>query len=239
MAKKQNKFEKQEEQLQEVNNALTGAGRWIEKYQKQLSYGALALLVVVAGVFIFKQQKANANARAAEESNAANGEVFFAFLGAQQQAEQEGKSVWAYYAEHEELVEDIMSAADSYSNQQGKLAALFAGECLYKMGRFEEAIEYLEKFSSNDLNFKAAGKQLLGDAYSEAGNYEAAVEAYQAAANTGNQVFAPSSLKKAGIIYLSKLNDKESAYEAFNTIKEKYAISAEAGEIEKYLYLAK
>ena len=30
MAKKQNKFEKQEEQLQEVNNALTGAGKWIE-----------------------------------------------------------------------------------------------------------------------------------------------------------------------------------------------------------------
>ena len=87
------------------------------------------------------------------------------------------------------------------------------------------------------MNFKAVAKQLLGDAYVELGDLEAAVNAFEAAAKTGNEVFAPMSLKKAGIAYL-KLEDNEAARKAFTSIKENYPASVEARDIDKYIAIA-
>lgn len=226
MAKKQNEFEKQDEQLQEVNNALTGAGQWIEKNSKTLSWCVTAIVLVVLGFMAYKQMVVQPKQQAATEAN--------------------GVNVWAYLAgDFEKAVngdeaagaEGFAATADSYSNQEGKLAALFAGTCYYEMGQYAEAVEYLSQFSSNDLHFKAVAKQLLGDSYVELGEYEAALDAFKAAAETNNEVFAPMSLKKAGIVYL-KLEDKAGAFDAFNTIKEKYPSSVEAQDIEKYIAIA-
>ena len=224
--KKQDKFEKQDEQLQEVNNALTGAGQWIERHSKALSWGVTIIVLVVLGIMVYKQYFVAPKQHAATEAN--------------------GMNVWAYLAnDFEKAVngdeasgaEGFAATADAYSNQEAKLAALFAGTCYAQMGQYEEAVEYLEKFSSSDLNFQAVAKQLLGDAYVELGEYEDAISAYEAAARTGNEVFAPMSLKKAGITYL-KIEDKEGAHDAFSTIKEKYPSSVEAQDIDKYIAIA-
>ena len=171
MAKKQNKFEKQEEQLQEVNNALTGAGKWIEKNSKKLSWCVTIIVLLILGFMFYQQRIVQPKHEAATEEN--------------------GQNVWAYLynqfevaAQGDENIEGFAATADSYSNQEGKLAALFAGTCYFQLGQYEEAVNYLEKFSSDDLNFKAVVKQLLGDAYVELGDLEAAVNAFEAAART-------------------------------------------------------
>lgn len=224
MAKKQNKFEKQEEQLQEVNNALTGVGKWIEKNSKKLSWCVTIIVLLILGFMFYQQRIVQPKHEAATEEN--------------------GQNVWAYLynqfevaAQGDENIEGFAATADSYSNQEGKLAALFAGTCYFQLGQYEEAVNYLEKFSSDDLNFKAVAKQLLGDAYVELGDLEAAVNAFEAAAKTGNEVFAPMSLKKAGIAYL-KLEDNEAARKAFTSIKENYPASVEARDIDKYIAIA-
>jgi len=224
MAKKQNKFEKQDEQLQEVNNALSGAGQWIEKHSKALSWCAVGIMVLAVAI-LFYTRKQDANRVDAAVENSQN---FWAYLANQFDVAADGN----------EEIDGFATTADSYGNQEGKLAALFAGTCYYQLGQYEDAVEYLEKFSSNDLNFKAVAKQMLGDAYVELQDYEAAVKAFEAAADTQNEVFAPMSLKKAGIAYL-KLEDNEAAHKAFATIKEKYPTSVEAQDIDKYIELAK
>ena len=227
MAKKQNNFEKQEEQLQEVNNALTGAGQWIEKNSKVLSWCVTVIVLVILGFMGYKQFVVAPKQQAANEANGLN---IWAYLSGEFEKAANGDEATG--------AEGFAITADSYNNQEAKLAALFAGTCYYQLGQYEEAVVYLEKFSSNDLNFKAVGKQLLGDAYVELGDLESAVVAFEAAANTGNEVFAPMSLKKAGLAYL-KLADKEAAYKAFSTIKERYLTSIEAQDIDKYIEIAK
>ena len=224
--KKQDNFEKQEEQLQEVNNALTGAGKWIEDHSKMLSWCVTIIVLIVLGFMAYKQYVVAPKQKAATEQN--------------------GMNVWAYLANDFEKAangdeamgtDGFAATADAYNNQEAKLAALYAGTCYFQMGQYEEAVVYLEKFESEDLNFQAVGKQLLGDAYVQLGEYESAINAFEKAAKTGNEVFAPMSLKKAGIAYL-KLEDKSGAHDAFTAVKDKYPSSVEAQDIDKYIAIA-
>ena len=50
MAKKKQEFVKQDEQLQEVNEALTGAGKWIEDNANLISWIVCGIAIVVMGV---------------------------------------------------------------------------------------------------------------------------------------------------------------------------------------------
>ena len=127
--------------------------------------------------------------------------------------------------------------ADEYHNQQGELAALYAGICYYEKGEYEEAAKYLKKFDANDLNIDPAAHQLLGDAYVELGEYGKAAKAFEAAAKSGNELIAPMSLKKAGIVYLHE-GENSKALKAFKAIKANYPASAEAQDIDKYIAIA-
>ena len=87
------------------------------------------------------------------------------------------------------------------------------------------------------MNIDPAARQLLGDAYVELGEYGKAAKAFEAAAESGNEIIAPMSLKKAGLVYL-KEEDKAKALKAFKAIKENYPTSSEAQDIDKYIAIA-
>ena len=127
--------------------------------------------------------------------------------------------------------------AEEYHNQQGKLAALYAGICYFEKGEYEEAAKYLNKFDADDVNIDPAAHQLLGDAYVELGEYGKAAKAFEAAAKSGNEMIAPMSLKKAGIVYLHE-GEKAKALKAFKAIKENYPQSSEAQDIDKFIAVA-
>jgi tetratricopeptide (TPR) repeat protein len=121
--------------------------------------------------------------------------------------------------------------------QQGELAALYAGICYFEKGEYEQAANYLKRFSADDLNIEPAACQLLGDAYVELQEYDKAAKAFEAAAKSGNEIIAPMSLKKAGIVYLHE-GKKAQAKRAFETIKSAYPASQEAQDVEKYIAIA-
>ena len=132
----------------------------------------------------------------------------------------------------------FQAIADEYKCYQGgKLAALYAGICYYQLGQYEDAAAYLSKFSANDLNIDPAASQLLGDAYVQMEEYDNAAKAFEAAAKSGNDLIAPMSLKKAGLVYL-ELGNKAAAKKAFETIKADYPASTEAQDIDKYIAVA-
>ena len=55
MAKKKQEFVKQDEQLQEVNEALTGAGKWIEENASLISWVVAGVAVVVLACIAINQ----------------------------------------------------------------------------------------------------------------------------------------------------------------------------------------
>lgn len=226
MAKKKEEFAKQDEQLQEVNEALTGAGKWIEDNANMISWCVVGIAVVVMAVIAVNQYVIKPKALEASNENAKAAAYFM-----------KGDYDKALNGDDAECI-GFETIADEYGRyQEGKLAALYAGICYYEKGEYEDAAKFLKKFSADDLNIDPAASQLLGDAYVELQEYGKAVKAFEAAAQSGNEVIAPMSLKKAGIVYLHE-GEKVKAHKAFQTIKENYPSSAEAQDIDKYIAIA-
>lgn len=225
MAKKKEQFAKQDEQLQEVNEALTGAGKWVEENSNLISWIVCGIAVVVMGIIAINQYVIKPKAQEASNENAKAVVYFMA-----------GDFDKALNGDEAECI-GFAAIADSYHNQQGELAALYAGICHFEKGEYEEAAKYLSKFSADDLNIDPAAQQLLGDAYVELGEYGKAAKAFEGAAKSGNDMIAPMSLKKAGIVYLHE-GKKAQALKAFKAIKENYPTSNEAQDIDKYIAVA-
>ena len=226
MAKKNQEFKKQDEQLEEVNEALTGAGKWIEDNSNLISWIVAGIAIVVMAVIALNQYVFKPKALEASNENA-KAVVYF----------QAGDFDKALNGDDAECI-GFEAIADEYGHyQQGKLAALYAGICHFEKGEYEEAAKFLKKFNADDLNISPAARQLLGDAYVELGEYGKAANAFEAAAKSGNDIIAPMSLKKAGIVYLHE-GQKAKAHKAFTAIKENYPSSAEAQDIDKYIAIA-
>ena len=225
MAKKKEEFVKQDEQLQEVNEALTGAGKWIEENSNLISWIVCGIAVVVCAIIAINTYVIKPKALEASNENAKAVVYFMA-----------GDFDKALMGDDAECI-GFEAIADEYHNQQGKLAALYAGICYFEKGEYEEAAKYLKKFDADDLMIDPAANQLLGDAYVELGEYGKAAKAFEAAAESGNELIAPMSLKKAGIVYLHE-GQNAKALKAFQTIKADYPASSEAQDIDKYIAVA-
>ena len=224
MAKKKQTVEDQN--LENVQEALNTTSAWIEKNQNKLTWAITAIALVVMGVLALNTYVIKP--KAVEVSNE-NAKAVAYFM--------QGNWEMALNGDDAECV-GFQSIADEYKCYQGgKLAALYAGICYYKMGQYEDAAAYLSKFSANDLTIEPAALQLLGDAYVQLEDYSKAAKAFEKAAKSGNDIIAPMSLKKAGFVYL-ELGNKAAAKKVFETIKVDYPASTEAQDIEKYIAIA-
>ncbi len=116
------------------------------------------------------------------------------------------------------------------------LASFYAGSCYLKLGDFTNAVKYLKDFSSPADQLQARAYGLLGDAYSEMGKKDDAVEEYKKAGTSFDKedLLSPEYLFRAGYLYESMGKSKE-AIEMYQTIKDKYPSSQRAPEIDKYL----
>ena len=226
MAKKNQEFAKQDERLSEVNETLTGAGKWIEDNATLISWCVAGIAVVVMAVIAINQYVIKPKALEASNENAKAVVYFMA-----------GDYDKALQGDDAECI-GFEAIADEYSHyQQGKLAALYAGICYFEKGEYEDAAKFLKKFDADDVNIDPAAHQLLGDAYVELQEYGKATKAFEAAAKSGNELIAPMSLKKAGLVYLHE-GEKAKALKTFKTIKADYPASAEAQDVDKYIAIA-
>ena len=224
MAKKKQTVEDQN--LENVQEALNTTSVWIEKNQNKLTWVVTIIVALVVGVLALNNYVIKPKAVEANDENA-KAVVYF----------MQGDLEKALSGDDAECL-GFQTIADEYKLfQGGKLAALYAGVCYYQLGQYEDAVAYLNKFSADDLTIEPAALQLMGDAYVQMEDYSKAVKAFETAAKSGNDLIAPMSLKKAGLVYL-ELGNKVAAKKAFETIKADYSASTEAQDIEKYIAIA-
>lgn len=126
--------------------------------------------------------------------------------------------------------------ADNYgSTKTGNLANYYAGICLLRTGKFEEAIEYLEKYSGDDEMLAPVAVGAIGDANMELNKTDDAINYYlKAVSKSTNNFTTPYFLKKAALAYEIKGDYKE-ALGLYERIKNEYSSSTEAREVEKYI----
>lgn len=221
MAKKKQTVEDQN--LENVQEALNTTSVWIEKNQNKLTWAVTIIVALVVGALALNTYVIKPKAVEASNENAKAVTYFM-----------QGNWEKALNGDDAECI-GFQAIADEYKcYQSGKLAALYAGVCYYQLGQYEDAAAYLKKFSADDLTIEPAALQLLGDAYVQMEDYAKAVKAFESAAKSGNQLIAPMSLKKAGFVYL-EMGNKAAAKKAFETIKADYPASAEAQDIDKYI----
>jgi len=129
----------------------------------------------------------------------------------------------------------LLKVADEYSGTKAaNLAHFYIGVAYLKQGKFKEALDHLEDFSSDDLLLQARAYCLQGDAKMELNQPKEAAELYLKAANyKGNKYFSPQYLMKAGLaLELSK--DYQGALDVYNKIVNDYSDAPEAMDAKKY-----
>ena len=133
----------------------------------------------------------------------------------------------------------LVKIADRYSSTEaGNVAKYLAGAAYYRLGQYEQAISYLEKYVGKDEVTPAEALGMIGDCYAQLDRPEEALKYYEkAAAKRDNSFTAPFYLMKAGntAIYLKKYSVAE---KHFRAIKDNYPESAQAASVDKYIEFA-
>lgn len=222
MSKKKN-VKQTDKNLEGIEQALTRSEQFIEDNQKLLTFilgGVILVLLIVIGGNRYYLKPLNEEAAAD-----------------------------MYYAERFFEIDSFNLALNGYGTYPGflnviddygitksaKIARYYAGVCYHQMGDHETAIEYLEKFKTDDLLVGAAKFSTLGDAYVELGDLEKAVSSYKSGIEKfENNFSSPIMLKKLGIVY-EEIGDLEQALESYQVIESRYSETPEGREIKKYI----
>ena len=121
----------------------------------------------------------------------------------------------------------------------GDLARYGAGICNLHLGNYEEAIDFLDKYSKKDKVIGSIAIGATGDAYVELGNLDKGISKYlEAAEFAANSFNTPLFLMKAAELY--EMNGKyPDALKLYEKIKDEYPTSTEGSTIDKYIARAK
>ncbi len=129
--------------------------------------------------------------------------------------------------------EGLLDVIDNYGGTKtANLAKLYAGISYLNLGRFDDAISYLESHSSAGDYSPILKNGNLGDAYAEKGDFTTAASFYSKATTAGEDaLLTPYYLYKLGL--LAKKNGNASkALAAFQRIKDQYSTSNEGTNID-------
>lgn len=128
----------------------------------------------------------------------------------------------------------FLDIIDEYSGTPtSNLAKYSAGMAYLNLQQYQEAISFLEDFSSDDEVYKSLALGGIGDAFSQLKQPEDALDYYEKAiaAAGENEFTAPKFLYKAGVAALD-LGYNDKALEYFKRIKEEFTDAAEANNID-------
>jgi tetratricopeptide (TPR) repeat protein len=124
-------------------------------------------------------------------------------------------------------------ANDYKMTKAGNLAKYGAGICYLHMGQYQDAIDFLNKYSKKDKVIGSLAIGATGDAYVELGDIQKGIDKYLEAADFGNNSFnSPLFLMKAGELYEMQKNYAE-ALKIYERIQNNYPESTEGTSIDK------
>ncbi|MBT7895646.1 MAG: tetratricopeptide repeat protein [Flavobacteriales bacterium] len=220
MAKKNNKTD---DQFAKVESALTRTEQYVEDNQGKLMKIIGGIILVIAiyvgyGKFILDPLEEDA------QSEMFYAEIYFAKDSFNLALNGDGQYL------------GFIDISDEYSGTKpGNLANYYAGLSYLHLKDYENAIDYLKEYSSDDIILSSLAIGCIGDAYLELGEQDMALEYFQDAAdNNDNGFTTPRFLMKQAIV-LELQEDYEGALELYKRIKSDYKSSKEGQNVTQYI----
>ncbi|HMB63835.1 MAG TPA: tetratricopeptide repeat protein [Eudoraea sp.] len=119
------------------------------------------------------------------------------------------------------------------------LGNYYAGMVYLQMQQYDEAIRYLEQFSTSEPMTGPLALGGIGDAFMQLGQPSEALEYYEKAiAHNTNDYTTPRFLYKAGVTAM-ELDQKSKALQYFQRVKDEFPKSQEAQTIDVFIGMAK
>ena len=212
---------------EEVAVALSNSEAFFNKNKKAIIGAVIALIVLIVGVFVYNNYVSSPREAKASTALAKAQELF--------NTEQFEKAA----PEFQKVISDFGGTDAS------NLANLYLGLCYANMDKWEDAVKYLDNYSTaDDAIVSPAATAALGNAYAHTGNLDKAVSALKKAAsmadskslNGANYTISATFLIQAGTI-LESQNKNDEALELYKEVKAKYvnAPQVQSKEIDKYI----
>lgn len=232
----QNAVEDQSTTAEVFNTLDEGAGKteaWVAKNQKYIfiiiGVAALAILGYLAYQEFIQEPK---------EAEAAN-EMFMAqqyFDNALQASGAQSDSLYNLALTGGQGKYGFEDIIENYgSTKAGNLALYYAGMAYLNTNQYQQAIEALDDFSSDDQILAPLAKGAIGDAFLQLDQPKEALGYYEDAAQMRDNNFTtPKFLMKAAVTAI-KLGDGATAEKYLSRIENEYPDSVEANRVKVYL----
>ena len=214
---------KTEDQFAQIEETLSKTEQFIEENQKSLMtiigaiVGIVALFSVYQNFYIEPMEKE------------AQAEMYMAELYFQKDSFNLALNGDGQYL-------GFLDIANDYSSTNvGQLANYYAGLSYLHTADYDNAIEYLGDFSSDDVVLSSLALGCIGDAYMELADTDNALSYYEDAAdNNDNEFTTPRYMLKQAMIHEAN-GDVADALALYKGIEADYKTSREGNGIEKYI----
>lgn len=219
---------------QDQNEQFSAAEAFVNKNRKYVIGAIVAVVVLGLGWYLYHQYVSVPRENKASTELAKGQEYFMA-----EQFDKALNGDGATFAGFKRIADDYSST------DAGNLANLYAGLCEANLGKWQEAVNYLESFdTSSDAIISPNAVDALGNAYAHINHLDKAVECFKKAASMAdkaskdgvNNTLSPHYLLQAGEV-LESQGKKADALEIYQKIKKDYlnSYTVQTKQIDAYI----
>ncbi len=198
----------------------------LERHRASVIVVVALIVVIIAGLFLYRSYYAAPRENRASTALAKAQELFA--------------------ADDSTAVESFLAIASDYrGTKAANLASLYAGLCYANLEKWDDAVKYLEKYSTKgDAMISPAATAALGNAYANTGNTDKAVNTLKKAAKMADKQALDGvnySISPLFLIQAATLLESEEKYDealaVYKDVKAKYinAQQVQSKEIDKYI----
>ncbi len=202
------------------------------KFRKQIIAGVVAVLVIVAGYFVYTTFGSGPRQEKASTAIAKAQDAF-------------GQGEYQKALNGDKAQEGFLAIIENYGGTDAaNLAKLYAGICYANLGKWQDAVKMLDGFSAqDDAIISPAATAALGNAYANTGDIDKAISTLKKAADMAdsrseegvNSSIAPTYLIQAARL-LESQGKKADALAIYKEVKEKYVNNNYVQQdIDKYI----
>lgn len=197
--------------FQELDKENQKTGRFLQKNAKIIVGAFAVVLIGILGYFLYHQFVILPK----------NEEAVKGFLQAQKNLN-DGKNKEALGGKS--LVNPgFLGTYEEFGNTQvGKLAAYNAGVIKFKEGKFQEAYDLLDKFSSKNEILQAFKYGIMADCKANLNKSDEVFSLFEKAVSASKDPYTAYYFTRKAGLYALGVNNKEQAKKNFSTIEEKY-----------------
>lgn len=201
------------------------ARNWLDsdENKKKVYIGIAAIVVIVAGIFLYVNNRKAKN----EEAETKLSAVISLY--------EQGKYPEAMNGDPASGIMGLNAIVNEYgSTNSGETAKLYLGNCYFNLKDYDNALKQFDSYSGSNDIVKSSCISGMGAVYEAKGDLKKAGEYFEKAANVNKGVVINQENLFYAIRAYTNAGDKESARRIFASLKEQYPKSKYINESKRF-----